>query len=321
MTNWSGDAAPYAGIALQFGGLSGGSATNRNDFTAGTSFNGIAFTSAAPTYNLQGNAISLAGPIQNSSSNRQTVGLDITLVAGGGTLDSGTAGLNVSGAISGAKPLTKIGAGALILSGSNTYSGGTTISSGTLQVGNSSALGAGGLSIGPATMDVAGNFADGRNISLTDPDATIQVDPSFAYSNSGTLSGTGGLSLTGSGTLILSGSDNYTGGTIVTGGRLVAESASALPSDTSLTIGAGGTLIFDPSMAGASATASTTAAVPEPGTLAMLTVVVFGAFVSKRVFQTGGGSLIKRARVAIDAKRLHGTIMRVSKHTPMPLLG
>ena len=141
MNNWSGDAAPYVGIALQFGALNGGSTTNNNDFAAGTQFSGIAFTSAAPSYTLQGNAINLAGPLQNSSSFSQTVGLNIALAAGGGTLDSGTAGLTVSGAISGSGSLTKISAGALILTGANSYSGSTTINNGSLQVGGGGSLG------------------------------------------------------------------------------------------------------------------------------------------------------------------------------------
>ena len=55
------------------------------------------------------------------------------------------------------------------------------------------------------------------------------------------------LSLSGNGQLILSGTDSYTGGTTVTGGTLYVTNSSALPDGTSLTVGAGGILIFDPS--------------------------------------------------------------------------
>ena len=51
------------------------------------------------------------------------------------------------------------------------------------------------------------------------------------------------------GTLILSGTDTYSGGTTVKAGTLVVTSNSALPNGSSLTIGAGGTLIFDPAQA------------------------------------------------------------------------
>ncbi|MFK5924114.1 MAG: autotransporter domain-containing protein [Verrucomicrobiota bacterium] len=53
--------------------------------------------------------------------------------------------------IGGARPLEKIGAGTLILSGNNSYSGGTTLSQGTLVVDNNNALGSGTLTIGNGT--------------------------------------------------------------------------------------------------------------------------------------------------------------------------
>ena len=95
---------------------------------------------------------------------------------------------------------------------------------------------------------------------------------------SGILSGPGGLVKVGSGWLILSGRDSYTGGTIVDAGTLVATSGTALPDGTSLTVGTGGTFIFDPSVASLPAgnatvsAASAVAAVPEPGTLVLLLV-------------------------------------------------
>ncbi len=191
-----------------------------------------------------------------------------------------------AGMLKGAGSLTKVGSGLLLLSGGNTYSGNTTLSDGTLVVTNVASIGAssGSVSIGPATLEVAGNIADGRNISLTDPRATIQIDPSFTYSNSGTLSGTGGLSLTGPGTLILSGSNTYGGGTNVDAGTLEALCASAIPDGTNLAVGAGGTFVFDPSFTSASTLTSTfatspgevIAAVPEPSTLVLLAVGAIG---------------------------------------------
>ena len=97
-------------------------------------------------------------------------------------------------------------------------------------------------------------------------------------------SGSGALSLDGPGTLILSGSDSYTGGTNVTAGTLEITNAAALPSGTSLTIGARGTSVFDPTMTadplrGCPAVvgaASSAAAVSEPSTLALLAVGALG---------------------------------------------
>ena len=85
----------------------------------------------------------------------------------------------------------------------------------------------------------------------------------------------GGSTVVASGTLILSGSDSYTGGTYVDNGVLIVTAASALPTGTSLTVGAGGTFIFDPMATAAPVAASpagAVAAVPEPASLVLLGV-------------------------------------------------
>ena len=83
----------------------------------------------------------------------------------------------------------------MILSGSNSFTGGVRVGGGTLTVTSANGLGAAGgtLSIGPATLEVVGNFADGRNITLTDNSSTIQVDAGQTYSNSGAVTGAGAL--------------------------------------------------------------------------------------------------------------------------------
>jgi autotransporter-associated beta strand protein len=80
-----------------------------------------------------------------------------------------------------------------------------------------------------------------------------------------TLNGLGGI-------LILSGSDNYTGGTIVTAGTLILESASAVTDGSSLSVGSGEGLLFDPAATDSLAIPreQTISPVPEPGTLPLL---------------------------------------------------
>ena len=106
----------------------------------------------------------------------------------------------------------------------------------------------------------------------------------FARSASLNYSGNigGGLDLkqSGSGLLVLSGNNNYTGGTTVSSGTLAITSASALPSGYRLTVGAGGTLIFDPSLSfsplvseSVTFAGTATAAVPEPASLTLLLVL------------------------------------------------
>jgi autotransporter-associated beta strand protein len=86
------------------------------------------------------------------------------------------------------------------------------------------------------------------------------------------------LLLNGPGTLILSGSNNDSGGTTVDEGTLYVTNSNALLDGSSLTVGAGGTFIFDPSAAFAPVSGNAAvlphglAAVPEPGSLVLLVV-------------------------------------------------
>ena len=120
-------------------------------------------------------------------------------------------------------------------------------------------------------------------------DSNMQVNTAVAASVlaiSGDINGDGTLVKAGPGTLILSGSDTYMGGTVVNAGTLIVASNAGLPNGTSLTIGAGGTLIFDPSQVitaqPTSAVTSEINPVPEPGTLTLLATAVCGAAVFRR---------------------------------------
>ena len=114
----------------------------------------------------------------------------------------------------------------------------------------------------------------------------IVLDSNLVVSSSGrlTLGGDisdGGLArsltLNGGGELILAGTGSYTGGTTVDNGTLYLISPTAIAAGTNLTVAAGGTFLYDPSTAAAPLAASpqavVAAAVPEPGTLALLAAV------------------------------------------------
>ncbi|MGX1786919.1 autotransporter domain-containing protein [Bosea sp. NPDC055332] len=124
---------------------------------------------------------------------------DAVINAAGGTFQT-DADLSWSGTISGAGALNKTGNGTLVLTGGNSYAGGTTIAAGTLQLGN-----------GGTTGSIAGDVVNSGSLAFNRSDAVT-----FA----GTVSGSGSLQQTGGGTLTLTASNSYTGGTTISGGTL-----------------------------------------------------------------------------------------------------
>ena len=106
----------------------------------------------------------------------------------------------VSSTITGGGSLTKAGSRLLILAGDNTYSGGTTISAGTLQIGN-------GGSTGSVTGDIVAN-------------ATLTFKRSDTYTYGGVISGTSAINHAGTGTLILTGDSLDTNSLTITSGTL-----------------------------------------------------------------------------------------------------
>ena len=161
---------------------------------------------AAATLNLD-NGVNLANALDLTDS-----GVTLGVAAG----ESATA----SGVISGGNGLTYTGGdatAALTLSGANTFTGGTTLNSGVLDLANDSALGTGNLTLGgPATVRLSGvtignNIADGGNALTLSGQGTL----------GGVLSGTGGLTLNAPGqTITLSGANTFTGNVGITSGTL-----------------------------------------------------------------------------------------------------
>jgi autotransporter-associated beta strand protein len=169
---------------------------------------------------------------------------------------------NASGStgITGATALTKSGSGTLTLSSANTYTGGTAINGGTVQLANANAVQSSSVSVnvnnglafsgGIGTFNV-GALAGAGNILLTDlASSAVNLsvgdnDASTTYS--GTLSGGGSLTKTGAGTLTLSGVNSYSGGTTVNEGTLKLELGGRAGTETlgSFVVVGGATLNLD----------------------------------------------------------------------------
>lgn len=124
-----------------------------------------------------------------------------------GTIDTQFNTDTLSGVISGPGRLIKVGPGTLILTGLNTYSGGTTISAGTL-VGDTNSL-------------------QGSNSSRNIIDnGALVFNQNFDGTFAGVISGTGSVTKLGTGTLTLTGTNTYSGGTTITAGTLQGDTNS-----------------------------------------------------------------------------------------------
>src|SRR5208282_3503616 len=136
---------------------------------------------------------------------------------------------------------------------------------GVLAVSPSASPIATSLAVSSGSIAGAGRSALAGTIADTTVDTAALADK---LTLSGDFSGAGPLSKIGAGILILSGTNTYTGGTLVDDGTLVDAANGAIPDGTSLTIGAGATLVFDSTAYGAPVEASSAqlVAVPEPGT-------------------------------------------------------
>jgi fibronectin-binding autotransporter adhesin len=109
--------------------------------------------------------------------------------------------------------LTKGGAGTLTLSGANTYTGATTISAGTLQLGDGGTTG---------TLSTSSTIMNNGTFTINRSDAVAQGTD---FSGS-VITGTGGLTQTGAGVTTLTVANTYSGATTVSAGTLLANNTT-----------------------------------------------------------------------------------------------
>ncbi|EAZ9777751.1 fibronectin-binding autotransporter adhesin ShdA [Salmonella enterica] len=137
-----------------------------------------------------------------------TIAESATLALSQGTLDNN---------VTGEGQIVKSGSDELIVTGDNNYSGGTTISGGTLTADHADSLGTGAVANSGVLQVGEGELEN-------------------------TLSGSGSLVKTGTGELTLGGDNSYSGATTITDGTLIAANVNALGSGN---IDNSGTLILD----------------------------------------------------------------------------
>lgn len=262
--NWVGDVPPAFGDALVFEGST--RTTPVNDFYDGISFASITFSAGSSDFTVSGNRINLTGgasAIQgNHTSGTMTLSLDvdyttsaptITQASGGNLTMSGNGQKNgwlltfnsagtitFSGILSGSGGVTKNGSGSLYLTGTNTYTGGTTLNAGVLGTSNSAGFGnisgsitiaggtlrnssASGLTLNNYPFIIQSSFSltsAGGNFNLGSGAVTLQTSPTITTSASGgsyfnflgIISGAYNIIHAGSGYLSFSGtSSTFTG--------------------------------------------------------------------------------------------------------------
>ncbi|WP_443969467.1 autotransporter-associated beta strand repeat-containing protein [Sphingobium sp. CR28] len=196
--------------------------TGSNSYTGGTLISGGVLSAASDSFlgdvagavTIDGGTLQLTGA---SSANLRTY----ILGANGGAIDITSAATSngVLNALSGSGGLTKLGAGTFVLHGDNSYTGGTTISAGTLQIGSAGTTGS-------IVGDVLNNGA-------------LTFDRSNAYTYAGSITGTGSLRVAGTGVTTLTGNSNYGGGTLINGlgGELRIADGAIVTSGGSTTLG------------------------------------------------------------------------------------
>ena len=151
----------------------------------------------------------------------------------GNTIDTAANTFTLAGAgVSGAGALNKIGSGRLVLATANTYTGGTNLNAGDIQINNSASLGTGTLTMAAATSLTAGNagLSVGNSIVLNGPDTIDSA--AFNLTLTGVVSGSGPLAKIGSGTLTLNGANTYTGVTNLNVGTITIGNNTALGTST-----------------------------------------------------------------------------------------
>jgi fibronectin-binding autotransporter adhesin len=251
------------------GGVSGFGQSNNATFNIGNVTWGSA--TFAPTEFVLHGATAGSAQLINFSSAINLNGADRTIrsdQAGGlGGTGSGTFSGNITNG-TGTAGLIKVGIGRHVLTGINTYNGGTTISQGTLQFGNITAMpssgavavssgaaigidlgGAGDWTTGTSGVGTLGGLLAGVGGAGTSTvtysgDAGLRLNVAANSAYSATIanpSGSTSLQLIKDGTssLTLSGNNSYSGGTTLVNGALIVASNTAIPSTGTIRLNGG----------------------------------------------------------------------------------
>ncbi len=258
----------------------------------------------SPT-NVRLGTATAAGVLNVTASTLFPATRGFTIGAAGGTLSTSSgATVTLAGPLSGTGGFIKTSSGTLVLSASNTISGGiTSWGGGMLEVSSDANLGAVSGTLQPAALTLAGATTSGRvratetftmpanrgitvnvgGTTATPLGGTIDVVADKTLTVAGPITGPGRLTKSGSGTLVLTGSSNYVGTTTVSSGTLVV--SGMVTGTAAVSVIAGATIVL----------ASENALATRP-----LTVSSFGTATLSPYLQTTVGGLNPNAGGLVD---------------------
>jgi len=196
--------------------------------------------------NLQNNTITRSGNVTVSGGSLQT-----------GTISKSGSDYNIQGGsvgavLAGTAGLTKSGAGTATLSGTNSYSGGTTVTAGDLYASQANALGdaAGAVTVNggilwvnanmtrTGTVTVNGGDLGGNGSTLTNNGGGFVLTGSYAAAGNLVLDGSGGLTASSADARLWS-QATYSGATAVTNGTLNICGVGGIPTASPVSIASG----------------------------------------------------------------------------------
>jgi autotransporter-associated beta strand protein len=289
------------------GVVDGGAGTWNNGSTNWTTPNGTAnttwretfaiFQGTAGTVTIDAGGVSAQG-LQFAVNGYRLEGGPLTLLApatlrvGDGSAAGAGYTATIASVIQGTGGIDKTDLGTLVLSGANSYSGGTRVGSGVLQVAGDTNLGAaaGGVTLDGGTLRFSAAATSARTFTIGASGGTI--DATNALTLSGEIGGTGALTKTGAGTLTLSGdSSAFAGSTDVNGGILNLTGSLG----GSLTVQNGGRLLGTGTLGNLTvASGGTLAPGGSIGTLNITGDAIFraGSFYELEIGSAGGGDRI-----------------------------
>jgi autotransporter-associated beta strand protein len=299
------------GVTLTLGQLNINSATALGTGTFSINGGTIDNTSGSAITMSSNNAQTWGGGFGFIGTSDLNLGTGAVNLSGSRIITTTTGDLTIGGVVSGAHQLTVTGTGTLTLSGANTYSGGTVLSSGQLNINSATALGTNTFAINGGTIDnTSGSaitftnniaqtwggdftFIGSNALSLGTGVVTLSANRIVTISAStltegGIIAGAA-ISLTeaGAGTLAVTGSNTFSGGLTISGGTYLANDAAGSGTGSgAVTVNSGGTL-------GGTGTASGAVTVNSGGTLAP------GNGATTSIFKTGNLTLASGSNLDI----------------------